>query len=489
METIAELFAQAQRFEQSGHRPQAEALYRQILLASPTHADAHHALGLLAHQEGHTEAAVTWIRQAIVLDPWPAVYHYHLGILLMAQRRSAEAVEAYRQAVSLDPQFVEALRNLGVVLKEQGQVTEAIECYRQALRVNPLHVAVLGNLGVALLDQGQRKEAAACFDQALQLAPEDVPTRYNCSMLRLLNGDFENGWPGYELRWKLPGKDSRTFPQPFWDGTSLEGKTILLYAEQGFGDTIHFIRYASLLRQRGGTVLFECPPVLRELLAGVAGVDRLLTPGEGLPPFDVRALLVSLPGLFCTTLATIPAQVPYLSADPERIAHWRKELEPLQGFKVGIVWQGSRIHKNDRQRSVPLTEFGPLSRVEGVRLFSLQVGPGMEQLGAPGAPSGVIDLGSRFDRGSFADAAAVLKNLDLLITVDTALAHLAGALAVPVWVALPFLPDWRWMLDRPDSPWYPTMRLFRRTQPGRWGDVFRSMAAALGDLAQARKRR
>jgi hypothetical protein len=300
-------------------------------------------------------------------------------------------------------------------------------------------------------------------------------------MAWLLGGHFERGWPEYEWRWR--GNEAVFAPlnQPLWDGSALEGRTILLHAEQGLGDTIQFIRYARLVRARGGTVVVACPTPLIQLLTGCAGIDQLIPQGSILPPFDVYAPLLSLPGILGTSLGSVPAEVPYLVADAELERHWREKLGPLRAFKIGIAWQGNPGYLGDSFRSIPLTHFATLARVEGVRLFSLQKGPGSEQLSALGDLFPVTDLGSQLDNatGAFVETAAVMKSLDLIITSDTAVAHLAGALGVPVWVALPAVPDWRWMLDRADSPWYPTMRLFRQTAWGQWESVFARLASAV----------
>jgi len=552
MSTIAELFARALRSHQSGDLRQAEPLYRQILQADPSHADAHHLLGLIGYQTGHHEAAVPLMRRAIALAPSAAVYHSNLGLVLKDLGQLDEAIACYRRALQLNPRFADALSHLGMALKEKGLADEAIACYRQALQLNPNHANAHNNLGIALWDRGELDEAVACYRRALRLNPQFVDAlcnlslalkaqgqhgeavaccrkalainprqpiahnnlgnilasqgnydeavegfaealrlkfdyasaRWNLALLRLLKGDFLRAWPDYEYRWQLSGFIPRHFDRPRWDGVPLQGKTILLYPEQGLGDTLQVIRYASLVQQRGGTVLLECQPPLVQLLTDVAGVSQVVPTGSPLPPFEVHAPLLSLPGLFGTTLATIPANVPYLHADPDRVAHWRKELEPVRGFKVGIVWQGSPTHENDRQRSVPLERLAPLAGLEEVRLVSLQVGAGTEQLAQTGQRLGVIDLGGRFDPRSLADAAAVLPSLDLVVTVDTAMAHLAGGLGVPVWVSLPFVPEWRWLLERVDSPWYPTMRLFRQSRPGDWNEVFRRIATEVRGVVQ-----
>ncbi|MCI0460721.1 MAG: tetratricopeptide repeat protein, partial [Gemmataceae bacterium] len=317
--------------------------------------------------------------------------------------------------------------------------------------------------------------------QALRLQPDYARAHMARAMTWLAQGNWEQGWPEYEWRWRYEGFSPRPFPQPLWDGSPLAGRTILLHAEQGLGDTLHFIRYAALVKQQGGQVLVECPAVLHRLLASGTGIDELVAPGAPLPAFDVHAPLLSLPALFRTSLSTVPATVPYLFADAQLGAQWRDRLASVEGLKVGIAWQGNPRHFRDRQRSVLLTEFEPLARLEGVRLISLQRGPGVEQVPALGDRFPVLDLDRQRDEtcGDFMDTAAVMTNLDLVITCDTAIAHLAGALGVPVWVALPFAPDWRWLRERADSPWYPTMRLFRQERWGDWASVFRRLADAL----------
>ena len=333
------------------------------------------------------------------------------------------------------------------------------------------------NLGLALQSLGKLDEAAACYRRALELRPDDAGVQWHQALLSLLTGDFQRGWAGYAQGWKAKKRQWRDFSQPLWDGRPLEGKTILLHAEQGLGDTIQFIRYAARVKQAGANVIVECQQPLLRLLAGCRSVDGLIGRGDDLPAFDTHAPLLSLPGIFHTSLETIPAGAAYLFAEPGLVEHWRGELSAMAGSRIGIVWRGNPKHANDRDRRLPLSCFEPLARLPGVRLFSLQKEAGAEELREPRNQFPITELGSRLD--DFADTAAVLKNLDLLITCDTAVAHLAGALGVPVWVAIPLVPDWRWLLDRSDSPWYPTMRLFRQQAPDDWTGVFERIRAAL----------
>jgi len=313
-------------------------------------------------------------------------------------------------------------------------------------------------------------------------------------MLVLLEGDFSDGWRGYESRWQQPGFVLPSYRQPRWDGSNLTGKTILLWAEQGLGDTIHFVRYAPLVKQRGGRVIVACQSALLRLLDGCEGIDALVAKEAPPPDFDVYSPLLSLPGILGTTLETAPADVPYLPADTTLVEHWRQQLEtairsPGSGPIVGIAWQGNPTYRKDRQRSIPLECFEPLCRVPGIHLVNLQKGPGAEQIGAVARDWPLIDFGAKLDEtsGPFRDTAAIMQSLDLVVTSDSAIAHLAGALAVPVWVAIPWMPDFRWLLDREDSPWYPTMRLFRQTTEGSWGDVFERIGAELCERMASRR--
>jgi hypothetical protein len=279
-----------------------------------------------------------------------------------------------------------------------------------------------------------------------------------------------------------------SFPRPRWNGEPLDAKTILLAAEQGLGDTLQFVRYAPLLRKRCAKVIVACQKTLIPLLSNTPGIDQLFPPAVELPHFDVWASLVSLPGIMGTTLETIPADIPYLFPVKELVEHWQRDLQARPGFKIGICWQGNPDYKADRERSIPLLEFAPLARVPGVQLISLQKGHGAEQFAQVSAEFSVIDLASRLDvsSGPFMDTAAVIKQLDLVITADTAIAHLAGGLGAPVWIALPYVAHWCWLWGRDDSPWYPSARLFRQTERGNWKSVFSRMADGLTRLTSSR---
>lgn len=471
-----------------GKKEEAERCYREALRLKPAYPDAANNLGdILARREQY-EAAVEAYRRALQLRPDYPEAHNNLGVALARLGRPAEAEAHYRASLRLRPDYPEAYYNLAGLFAEQGNLDEAVRAYREAIRLRPNYTEAIRNLGNALLSAGDHAGAMACYEEQLRLTPDNPEGHLARAITWLVLGDYERGWPEYEWRWKVPEFTHRAFPQPRWDGSPLSGRTILLCSEQGLGDSIQYIRFAAGVKERGGTVLLECPPPLARLAATCPGIDRVVPWGEPLPEFDVHAPLLSLPAVLGTTLATVPAAVPYLSPEPELVEKWKAGLAPVREFKVGICWQGNPKFRADKQRSVPLARFEPLARVPGVRLYSLQKGPGTEQLTpAGGLGFEVTDLASQLDAdGPFRDTAAVMKSLDLVIAPDTALAHLAGALGVPVWVALSTSAHFCWLLDRDDSPWYPTARLFRQKQYGDWSDVFSRMADALRELAAGR---
>ena len=322
-------------------------------------------------------------------------------------------------------------------------------------------------------------EALACFDRALALKAEYAQAHLNRALILLVRGNWEQGWPDYEYRQKTDRIAASRYDCPLWNGEPLAGQTIVLRCEQGLGDTIQFARYARLLKQRGATVVLECQKALVPLMQSCPGIDHLVTAADERPAVDVQVPLLSLPRIFKTDVDNVPADIPYLHAAPALVEHWRQRIRGLAGLKVGIQWQGSRGFRSDRYRSFPLRCFASLAELGDVQLVSLQKGDGTEQIAAAGFT--VLDLADELDvaSGPFMDTAALMKNLDLVITCDTAIGHLAGALGVAVWVALPLAPDWRWLLGRDDTPWYPTMRLFRQTRLDDWSDVFQRIRAAL----------
>jgi hypothetical protein len=374
---------------------------------------------------------------------------------------------------------------LGKVAFELGRFEEAEQSLEQALRLQPQNAEIHANLGSLLQARGRWDEALACFDLALDIDPNCVSAHFNRGMTFLQTGDWLHGWAGFEYRFRLDKQSQRAFLQPRWDCSPLAGRTILLWAEQGVGDMIHFIRYVRLLKEQGAVVILECPRRLAPLFSSYAGIDRIISEGDLRPDFDVHAPLGSVPGLLGATPETIPARTPYLTAEPSRVERWQQRLGASEALRVGIVWQGNPKHVQDRWRSAPLEQFAPLAAVSGVEWISLQQGPGTEQMDAPGRPFAIRRMAEGDldgPDGAFLDTAALIKCLDLVVTVDTALAHLAGALDVPVWLALSALPDWRWGRQGQQTAWYPCMRLFRQRELGQWSDVFEQMAGELQRL-------
>lgn len=469
---------------QRGDLAEAAASLRQAVTLRPDYAEAQQNLGTALQGLGNLNEAVDSFFQAVRARPDYLEAHQSLASIFFTQGRLDEAGRHYRRVVELKPDDWAAHFQLGSVLKDQGDLAGAVQCWQRTVQLRPDYAEARSNLAAALQELGRVDEAVAGFRETLQLQPDLPDVHHNLAMALLLSGDFEQGWREYEWRERASGVRPISFPQPRWHGEPLAGRQILLHTEQGLGDTFQFVRYAQLVKDRGGKVLLLAPEKLAPILRSCPGVDAWYGKGDTLPDFDVYSPLQSLPYLCGTRLASIPAQVPYLFADKALVAEWRGKLADLDGYKVGIHWQGNPNYKADRQRSIPLAQFAPLASVPGVRLISLQRGFGTEQLSAASFP--VHDLGDAVDRasGPFMDTAAILRNLDLVITSDTSLPHLAGALGVPVWVALPFVPDWRWLLGRSDSPWYPTMRLFRQQRPGDWTTVFRAVRTALQERMQ-----
>lgn len=468
----------------TGAAADAEAAYQKAISLRPLFPQAHHALGLALVAQRKVEAALASWRRAIQIKPdFPDPY-VNLGTLLAERKQFDEAAAALTQAITLNPNFAAAHNNLANVLDESGDPTGAIAHWQAALRIQPRYLDALVNLGRRLNLLGRHDESIDVLTRALAIQPEHASARFLRGIALLLRGDLATGFADYRYRTLAPELrlHNRTLTQPEWDGRSdLTGRHVLIHSEQGLGDAIQFVRYAPLLAERGARVSLECAAEIATLMTTVPGIGRIIPRGQPLPPVDVHAPVLDLPRLFGTTLETVPANVPYLAADPQRAARWGALLAgtSTRGSRVGLVWAGSPKHANDKNRSIPLKLFDPLADVPGRVFYSLQKGPhAAAQVRDDPAPRlRLIDHTA--DLHDFADTAALLAQLDLIITVDTSVAHLAGAMARPVWVLLPHHPDWRWMLGRSDSPWYPTMRLFRQPAAGDWRSVLTTVAAAL----------
>jgi len=424
------LHAAGNQLHESARYAEATAAYTESLALAPDCAEAHYNLAVTHTIEKRIEAARDCYESALRLKPDYAEAHNNLANVLLALGETEAALASYRQALAHRPDYLEARYNLGVALQNAERFDEAVVVYGDALDQKPDHADAHNNLGGIALAQAQPRQALAHYRQALACKPDHEDAAWNLGLAHLSLGEFEPGWEGYEARTRQKGFPATDVPQPRWQGEDLEGKTILLWAEQGLGDTIQFIRYVKLVKQRGARVIVECQPRLAPLLGGTAGIDHLVIKGELLPEFDCHSPLLSLPRLFGTRLDSIPAAVPYLAVPEDRRARWRAALDAYPGFRIGLSWGGSTANTKGRKRSIPLACLARLADLPGVRLFSLQRGAQAAELEA--LPPGRI-VALEDDSTDVLDTAAIVAGLDLVITVDTMTTHLAGALARPVW--------------------------------------------------------
>jgi len=501
----------------NGRPDAAEALCRRLAGPFPAEADVHHLLGVVALGRKDLDPAMAAFRRAIALAPQVTHYYSNLGTAQRAAGVTDAAEGNYRRALRLVPGQAETLSNRANLLVALERYDEALPLYRMAVALRPEHAKLYGNLGDLFLKMqrpakavhayetanilaGGRfhdvtvnlgmayqrlnalPDALRCYDQAVARQPENPAPHWNRALAWLVSGNLTQGWREYEWRWRLAECPPRQFDRPLWSGEPLDGRTILLHAEQGLGDTLQFVRYLPMVAARGGRIVLECQPSLCRLLAASFPDAAVVAAGDPLPAFDVHLPLLSLPGVFGTTLDTIPASVPYLRV-PDGIGSATGPFVPRRGAPaVGLVWGGDPAHRNDRQRSLDTGALRALLATPGVAFVSLQKGERARVLDRLGPEFGVIDRAA--DLGDFADTAAAMAQLDLVVTVDTSVAHLAGALGRPVCVMLPFAPDWRWLLDRRDSPWYPTATLFRQEAPGDWLAVVGRIARHLQGATQ-----
>lgn len=458
--------------QEQGKFGEAILSYRQAITLNPKFAKAHNNLGTTLRKEHKIEDAIKCFSDAIKLNPDYAEAYYNLGSALHTSSRFDEAIDAFKKAIIIKPHYAKAHYNLGNTLMEQNNFDDAVTSYRQAITIKPDYVIAHNNLGTILQEQGKIDKAVESYSHAIRLKPDYAEAHLNKALASLLNGDLKNGWQEYEWRLRTKGYEHRDFNHPMWDGKPLNGKTILIHTEQGFGDTIQFMRYLPMVQAQGGRVIFECLQNLICLLKSSIGFDKIIEKkptGKLSEEFNVHVPLLSLPGLFNTALDTIPSDVHYIAADSALIEQWRLRFKDDHKCKVGIVWAGNPNHTKDRTRSCSLSDFATLAGIPGFSFYSLQKGsPSIEADKWPGGEK-IIKLDNEIN--DFADTAAIIANLDLVISVDTVVAHLSGAMGKPVWTLLPFVPDWRWLMNRTDSPWYPSMRLFRQTQSNDWAGV------------------
>lgn len=443
---------------------------------------AHYVMGRLQELEGALPAAESSYRDALRLDPGQARTHNNLGCVLHMQGRLEEAFACYRRAIEIDPGLPEARQNYAAIARDAEGIRFAANGYRRQVQANPRDADAWTNLGNALRELGELDEAMAAFGRALEAAPEHAEARYSRSLLRLLRGDYAGGWPEHEAsRWRLRSHEAQRarHPSPIWDGRRLPGGTILLHAEYGLGDTLQFVRYSRLVAERCARVVLECQPGLVTLMRGVPGLDQVVPLGAGVPAWDAHAPLMSLPAIFGTTLESIPWDGPYV-----RPMHHGADAPPplpaARGLRIGLAWAGRPENWDDRKRSISLELLAPLADVPGATYYSLQKGVAAAQAASPPPGMQLVDLNAV--TRDFSDA-SYIGEFDLVISVDTSVAHLAGAMGAPTWVLVAYAPDWRYHVGRDDNPWYPTMRLFRQPSDGDWPGAVAAVATALRALA------
>ena len=454
--------------ERAGDLQAAANSYQRALALSPYSAELHCHLARALYRGGALLPAAELYRRALVLDPKKFEIYNDLGLVLTDLGNFEAALEVFRRSLINNPRSAKTIAGLGRLFERKGDLISAAEAYRDAIKLDPKLPAAYVDLGFVLYGLGELAEAADCFARLRALQPDSAEATVNLGLIHLLQGNLAAGWAEYESRWKVGVGDERKFLQRRWKGEALGGERILLYAEQGLGDTMQFVRYVPLVAARGGEVVLEVQPALHDLVAGTDGASRVIRRGETLPEFTWQCPLMSLPLALGTELDTIPASVPYIVPDAARVEAWRERLQK-NTRRVGLAWAGNPAHPRDRLRSIPLEQLVPLLNVAGTTFYSLQFGSGAEQMKLLPAGVRLIDLGDELK--DFANVAAIVANLDLVISIDSAVAHLAGALGKPVWILLNKGCDWRWFLEREDSPWYPSARLFRQRTPGEWQDV------------------
>jgi len=477
---------------QLGEKARAQELIEEAITLNPADTEAHSNLGRILLEDRQNGAALAAYAASLTVRPGNVVAHYGLARAMAGLGLNDLAFDTFRDVLALEPDNVDALIDYGTLLNDLGRHDEAVATLRDALARNPerteLDAAITASMHPAPAGPeapDENKRAIAAFRDALTRHPERPELHTLLGFCLIATGDWKAAWPQYEWRLKDGdlGKKLLETDRPRWQGEDLTGKTILLQCEQGFGDVLQFVRYAPMVKARGGRVMLRAQEPLLPLLRSVDGIDVLFGTKEKAPDFDVHVPLLSLPMIFETEPDTVPATTPYLTPDPELVRTWRERLGPHEGVTIGLVWQGNPAHSNDKYRSVRLDALRPLLDCPGARFVSLQIGPGQDQL--KGLEDRITDLAPSIDASSFADAAAIVANLDLVIAIDSAVVHLAGALDKPAWILLALNNDWRWLKGRSDSPWYPKARLFRQTKAGEWDEVIKRVRSELWSFAGA----
>lgn len=463
----------------------AAQAFQKALDINPDYLQARLNLANILKTLGRLDEAVTLYRLVIETAPNLAQAHNNLGAALLEQRNYSDAAASFSQAVSLEPQYFEAISNLGCVKRDLGQTQDAVKLHLQALAINPQYADAHNNLGNARLDEMDYQGAAECYKRALSIDPNHVDAHINLGFLNLLLGDFKAGWA--HNAWRRRGRElllsARTYTQPLWDGGDLNGQSIFIYPEQGIGDFIQCARFVQNLIDLGGDVTLEIPsslmPVFDRFIPGL----KCIVSGQAVPDFDCHASVMDLPGLLSVELNDLPGKTSYLSPPADAQASWAQRFEGDTNLRVGLVWAGNPKHKNDRARSMDPALLQPLTEVAGVSLYSFQVGGAENGVAEIGADK-VVDLKPYLS--DYGQTAAALAGMDVLVSVDTSVAHLGGALGLPTWIMLPTTLDWRWMLAREDSPWYPSVKLYRQKAKGDWAGVVEVIVEDLRELLKGR---
>lgn len=441
-------------------------------------------LGQHAKRENWHDTAVNLLQQAISFEPDSVLYLLETGDLLQQAGNFDKALEIYDKALILRQDLAPVHNNRGNALKMLGRFEEAVESYGKAAALNPESPEILTNMGVALSGLQRYEDAAVCYEKALKLKPDHASAHWNHALLLLTKGEFENGWVEYEWRWRV-----RNFAQykarhskPEWKGEDPKGRTILLWCEQGLGDTVQFIRYAPLVLARGARVVVQCQKELHRLLASSRDFGEVITSEQAVPAHDLQCSIMSLPYIFGTSLESVPSDIPYIRPDSRLVSQWKERVGACAGLRVGLVWAG-KLWDNipaaksvDSRRSMNLRMLSPLADIPDVVFVSLQLGAAADQIGSD-SPFPIVKYGS--DIMDFSDSAAIIANLDLVISVDTSVAHVSGAMGKRTWLLSRYDSCWRWLLAREDSPWYPSLRLFRQKKAGDWAEVIERVAVAL----------
>ncbi|WP_287524171.1 tetratricopeptide repeat protein [Okeania sp. SIO2C2] len=471
----------AKVMKKEGRLEEAIAHYQTAISLEPSDSSNYSNLGLIFLQKGQVESAIINYEKSRKINPDNSCTNLNLGFAWEKKGDLSKASTYYQQAIKINPNYAKAWYNLGHILRKQGQLETAIEHYQKSLELNPDYTEAYNALGFIFLRLGKIAKSQKYYEQALKLDKNYVNAHFGLAVVLLKQGNFIQGFSEYEWRCLEKNTNTRSFSQPLWGGSNFQGKTLLVYTEQGLGDSIQFIRYIPLVKKLGGWVIVQCnQPELKLLFTSVSGIDELFVEGEKLPDFDLQIPLLSLPRVFGTTPETIPAKIPYLSIP--KSTHFQMPPIPEKKFKVGIFWQTSSTTRTSQERSCSIQYFRDILNIyiDKANFYILQKEVSSTDLEWLNSQTKIHNLGTSFN--NLADTAAAIKQLDLVITIDTVIAHLAGALGKPVWVMLNFDSEWRWLIDREDSPWYPTMRLFRQSKTADWHSVSKQVKDSLENL-------